>query len=149
MITDRESALPRGSMRMTLKEMLENNATLVVLGFLLAGFLSGVGTMSFLDARDQELRASIIAELQEKNSKLTDSNTSLQASNDELDRAAREAVLQYINLALSNKDQKLLKGPNSEKEKAQLEQVIRNAPRANISNIIRDPFKCLAFASKC
>ena len=71
---------------MKLKELLENSPALIVGGTLLSGFLAGISTMSFLEARDKALRESISLELQIKNAQLSTDNASLKVSNDQLDQ---------------------------------------------------------------
>jgi hypothetical protein len=118
---------------MTVKELLESNPTLIILGTLLSGFLAGVGTINFLEQRDKELRASVLAELRTE-------NATLKVSNEDLDHAVREALKQYVDA------QALVKGspfaaPNANPQG--LKHQISQAPRADISRIVRDPIRCL------
>ena len=114
---------------MGLKEQLDNNPTLIVLGVLLAGFLAGVGTMTFLEGREKKLRATILAELKQENEKL-------KVNNEELDKSVRNILVKYVNTEAILKGAPL-GGENSEVRKLRTE--ILQADKGEISKIIRDP----------
>ncbi|PXF29432.1 hypothetical protein WH50_20780 [Pokkaliibacter plantistimulans] len=113
---------------------MENNATLIVLGFLLAGFMSGVGAMTFLEGREKEMRQEIMAELKAENDKL-------KVNNEELDAAIRKILVQYVGAEAIAKG-KPLGGENSEVKK--LQDDILKAEPGEINKIIRDPTKFIS-----
>jgi hypothetical protein len=113
---------------MKLKEIIESSPTLVVLGFLFTGFMSGVGAMEYLDGREKELRKELLAQVRTENSTLKSSNT-------ELDATVKELVLKYINQQAILED-KVALGKNSEFIKA-----LKNIDSDEISKLIRDPSK--------
>ena len=118
---------------MKIKELIESDPTLIILGTLLSGFLAGVGTMNFLEARDKELRASVLAELRTE-------NATLKVSNEDLDRAVREALQHYVDA------QSLVKGgplAGANADPIDLKRQILQAPRADITRISKDPLRCL------
>lgn len=64
-----------------LKNTLENNPTLIILGVLITGFLSGIGAMSFLEARETKLREQIISQLKAQNNSLQAQSSVVQEEN--------------------------------------------------------------------
>jgi mannitol-specific phosphotransferase system IIBC component len=128
---------------MGLKDQLENNPTLIILGVLLAGFVSGVGAMTFLEEREKALKEEIIKELKQQNTALKQSNSSLSQTNaelaennQELDKAIRRVLVDYVNVEAIAKG-KPLGGENSVVPEVRKE--ILRADRGEISNISRDP----------
>ncbi len=118
---------------MSWKDKIENSPVLIVLAAVLSGFVSGVGAMTFLEKREEDLRAKIMAELKQE-------NATLKASNEELDRAVRQILIKYVDLDAISKG-KPLGGENSVVPKVRDE--ILGADRGEISHIIKDPAKIL------
>jgi len=59
---------------MGIKDTIENHPAVFFFGVLAAGFGSGVGAVSYLDARDEKLREEIIEELRLDNENLSQQN---------------------------------------------------------------------------
>jgi hypothetical protein len=121
---------------MGLKDQLESNPTLILLGALLAGFMSGVGAMTFLEEREKALKEEIIKELKQQNAALEQNNSALAASNEELDKAVREVLIDYVNVEALSQG-KPLGGENAVVPQVRAE--ILSADRGEISNIVRNP----------
>ncbi|ODB85675.1 hypothetical protein A3194_12650 [Candidatus Thiodiazotropha endoloripes] len=121
---------------MSLKDQLENNPTIIILGVLLAGFMSGVGAMTFLEEREKALKEEIIKELKQQNASLEKDNSALTASNEELDKAIRKVLVNYVNVEALAKG-KPLGGENAVVPQVRAE--ILRADKGEISNIARDP----------
>jgi hypothetical protein len=113
---------------MKLKDIIESSPTLVVLGFLFTGFMSGVGAMEYLDGREKELRKELLDQIRAENS-------TLKSSNSELDATVKELVVKHISQQ-AILEGKALGGKNSEIRKA-----IENIDSGEISKIVRDPTK--------
>ena len=111
---------------MSLKSIIENSPSIIVLGCLFTGFMSGVGAMEYLDKREKELREELIAQIKTENSQL-------KANNEELDSAVRELVIKHLSL---EKDITSGLGPNNEIRKA-----LRNIDSGELAKAIKDPTK--------
>jgi hypothetical protein len=119
------------------KEIMENSLVLIVISSVLGGFGAGIGVMSFLENRDKE----IVAELQQKNTKLAADNATLNVSNEQLDKAIRAALYRIV---VQHDD--VLGGANAEVRKISpdvLKESIDSAPRHTIEAAINDPVRNL------
>ena len=75
---------------MSLKSMVENSPSLIVLGCLFTGFMGGVGATEYLDSREKALREELLAQFSAE-------NKTLKASNEELDATVKNLVVKYIS----------------------------------------------------
>ena len=111
---------------MSLKSIIENSPSIIVLGCLFTGFMSGVGAMEYLDSREEALRKELLAQIKAENSKL-------KASNEELDSAVKELVIKHISA-----QQDIVAGPGKNNE---IRKVIENIDSHELSKAIKDPTK--------
>ena len=122
---------------MALKNLIEDNPTLIILGMLLTGYLGGIATMSFLEQREAALRESILSQLKEDNAKL-------KVTNEELDAAVRRMLKTYVDSGEILKG-KPLGGDTALTPKAR-EDVLKSLnalDSGELAHAIRDPTKVL------
>lgn len=117
---------PIKGMAMSLKSIIENSPSIIVLGCLFTGFMSGVGAMEYLDSREEALRNELLAQIKAENSKL-------KASNEELDSAVKELVIKHISA-----QQDIVAGIGKNNE---IRKVIENIDSHELSKAIKDPKK--------
>lgn len=98
---------------MDIKNTLENHPAVLLFLVLVAGFAAGIGTVSYLEAREDKLREDIIDRLRSENTSLSQRNEALNEENKtalamaELANAEYEELLSQ-NESLNSEKQELL-----------------------------------------
>ena len=143
---------------MSLKETIENNAPVILFGTLLAGFLAGIGTMSFLESREKEQREQI--EAREKTQRellvaqLQTKNHELEATKEELLKEVKGVLVQYVDQVVADKTRAASVDARNGKpiasnqvitpdQRAIAVEHIQGADHAEIARIILDPMRRL------
>jgi hypothetical protein len=139
---------------MGLKEVIENNAPVILFGTLVTGFLAGIGTMSFLEGREKEQREQIEAHEKEQQeilvAKLQAQKQELQVSNEQLDKAVKALLIKYVDTYVDQKYQAISsrKPPGGDKglTASDREDIVKHINQANhgeLNKFVRDPVKCV------
>lgn len=82
---------------MNIKDTLENHSAVLLFVVLVTGFISGVGTVSYLEAREEKLREKIIEDLRSENKTLSQQGAILSSKNEALSKVNENLNAEYQN----------------------------------------------------